>query len=80
MTRCTLVHLIRGSLMAALLVLANGSEAGAQRGDQRGQGREGRLPLSSLRLPPGFTISVFSADVPGARSLALSPGGILYVG
>lgn len=74
MTRRTLVDLIRGSLLAALLVLAGGSEAGAQRG------REERLPLSSLRLPPGFTISVFSSELPGARSLALSPGGILYVG
>src|SRR5436305_9004313 len=40
----------------------------------------GGLPLASLHLPPGFTISLFSGDVPGARSLALSPGGVLYVG
>jgi glucose/arabinose dehydrogenase len=36
--------------------------------------------LGSIRLPPGFTISLFSGDVPGARSLALSPSGVLYVG
>jgi glucose/arabinose dehydrogenase len=45
------------------------------------RGRSGAdLPLASLHLPPGFTISLFSGDVPGARSLALSPGGVLYVG
>jgi glucose/arabinose dehydrogenase len=45
------------------------------------RGRSGAdLPLQSLHLPPGFTISLFSGDVPGARSLALSPGGVLYVG
>jgi glucose/arabinose dehydrogenase len=36
--------------------------------------------LRSLRVPPGFTVSLFSGDVPGARSLALSPSGVLYVG
>jgi glucose/arabinose dehydrogenase len=42
-------------------------------------GIAGDLPLASLRLPPGFSISLY-ARVPGARSLALSPKGILYVG
>jgi glucose/arabinose dehydrogenase len=40
----------------------------------------GRLPLHTLHLPPGFSIEVFSAQVPGARSMTLSPRGILYVG
>ncbi len=45
------------------------------------RGRSGAdLPLSSIHLPPGFSISLFSGDVPGARSLSLSPGGVLYVG
>ena len=35
--------------------------------------------LDKIKLPVGFTISVF-AEVPGARSLTLSPSGILYVG
>jgi glucose/arabinose dehydrogenase len=43
-------------------------------------GRQAELPLSTLHLPPGFTITLFSGAVPGARSLALSPGGVLYVG
>lgn len=36
--------------------------------------------LASIRLPDGFSIAVFSDQVPGARSLALSPKGIVYVG
>jgi len=38
------------------------------------------LPLETLELPPGFTIEVYSADVPGARSMTRSPRGIVYVG
>jgi glucose/arabinose dehydrogenase len=38
------------------------------------------LPLDRIKLPSGFRISVYTADVPGARSLALSPGGTLFVG
>ncbi len=39
-----------------------------------------RLPLDTIRLPPGFTIDVWSEEVPNARSLTLSPGGVVYVG
>ncbi|HUP00263.1 MAG TPA: sorbosone dehydrogenase family protein [Gemmatimonadota bacterium] len=38
------------------------------------------LPLETIRLPEGFRIAVYAADVPGARSMTLSPAGILYVG
>lgn len=37
------------------------------------------LPLEKLRLPPGFKISVF-AEVPGARSLSVTPSGVVFVG
>lgn len=37
------------------------------------------LPLDQIKLPPGFKISVF-AEVKNARSLAISPSGIIYVG
>ncbi len=33
-----------------------------------------------LRVPPGFAIEVYTAQVPGARSLALSPDGTLFIG
>jgi glucose/arabinose dehydrogenase len=38
-----------------------------------------QLPLSSIKLPQGFSISVY-AEVDNARSMALSPSGTLYVG
>jgi glucose/arabinose dehydrogenase len=40
---------------------------------------QGGLPLEKVKLPPGFEISLY-ARAPGARSLALSPGGTLFVG
>ncbi len=36
--------------------------------------------LADLSLPPGFTINLVSDEVPNARQMALSAGGILYVG
>jgi glucose/arabinose dehydrogenase len=38
------------------------------------------LPLHDIKLPPGFTISVYADNIPDARSLALSPTGTLFVG
>lgn len=37
------------------------------------------IRLDTIKLPPGFSISVFSDKVPNARSLALGPGGTLFV-
>ncbi|MBL7858335.1 MAG: sorbosone dehydrogenase family protein [Cyclobacteriaceae bacterium] len=37
------------------------------------------LPLDKIKLPPGFSIAVY-AEVENARSMALSPSGIVYVG
>jgi glucose/arabinose dehydrogenase len=37
------------------------------------------LPLDKIKLPAGFSIAVF-AEVENARSLAISPTGIIYVG
>lgn len=36
--------------------------------------------LESIRLPPGFKISSYATNVPGARSMALGPDGVLFVG
>ena len=44
------------------------------------QGRAAELPLGEIRLPPGFRIDIYADKVPGARSMALSPGGVLFVG
>ena len=37
------------------------------------------LPLSKIKLPAGFKIDIF-AEVDNARSMAISPSGIVYVG
>jgi glucose/arabinose dehydrogenase len=37
-------------------------------------------PLDQIDLPDGFRITYYASDVPGARSMTLSPGGVLYVG
>jgi len=38
------------------------------------------VDLSQLKLADGFKISVYASGVVGARSLSLSPSGVLYVG
>jgi glucose/arabinose dehydrogenase len=38
------------------------------------------LPLHQIKLPPGFKIGIYAEKVPGARSMALSPNGTLFVG
>lgn len=36
--------------------------------------------LENVRLPPGFSIHGYADEVPGARSMTLSPSGTLFVG
>jgi glucose/arabinose dehydrogenase len=36
--------------------------------------------LQKIKLPPGFTISVYAENVPNARQMALGPNGTLFVG
>jgi glucose/arabinose dehydrogenase len=38
------------------------------------------LPLERIRLPAGFSITVFAANVPSAREMALGTKGTLFVG
>lgn len=38
------------------------------------------VPLETIRLPPGFEISLYATNVPNARSMTLSPQGTLFVG
>jgi glucose/arabinose dehydrogenase len=37
------------------------------------------VKLDKITLPPGFSISIY-AEAPGARSMAMGPGGTLFVG
>lgn len=39
-----------------------------------------KLPLDQIKLPPGFAIELYTADVPNARQMALGDKGTLFVG
>jgi glucose/arabinose dehydrogenase len=39
-----------------------------------------RLPLDRIKLPPGFSISLFAENIPNARSMAQGKGSVLFVG
>jgi len=59
-----------GSTMFALaMALSNSMTNAAQ-----------NLPLDAIRLPPGFQISVYAANVPNARAMALGARGTVFVG
>lgn len=45
-----------------------------------GAARAKDLPLDLIRLPDGFEISLYAADIPGARSMVRSERGTLFVG
>lgn len=38
------------------------------------------VPLEKIKLPDGFRIDVYAENISNARSMSLSPGGVLYVG
>ena len=39
-----------------------------------------QIPLASFKLPPGFKAEIWATGMPGARAMARSPGGKIYVG
>ncbi len=59
-------------LAAALLLAPRAPRPEAKRPEAR--------RLERIKMPPGFRISHYAPEVPGARSLALGPGGTLFVG
>lgn len=59
-----------GAVAAAFVVLAAAC-ASAQNSS---------LPLSQIKLPPGFKIDVYATGVDNARQMAMSPSGVLFVG
>jgi hypothetical protein len=42
--------------------------------------RAGSLALDSLKLPPGFSVTLYAIDVTNARAMALGEKGTLFVG
>lgn len=39
-----------------------------------------QLSLDNIKLPPGFSLSVYAENIPGARALALGSRGTVFVG
>jgi len=70
---------LRGLLIALLLVATslacNGQRTSGDTPDQPPGGT-----IQGMKLPAGFQITMFADHVPGARSMVLSPGNILFVG
>ncbi len=62
-------HVVRGVVLG-LALAAIAAVPGAQ----------SSLPLDQITLPPGFAIELYATGVRNARSMALSPGGVLFVG
>jgi glucose/arabinose dehydrogenase len=54
--------------------------APADTGTETREPATARGELDSIELPHGFRIDYYAADVPNARSMALSPSGVLFVG
>lgn len=38
------------------------------------------IPTDRLKAPPGFKVELYASGMPNARSMALSPAGVLYIG
>jgi glucose/arabinose dehydrogenase len=60
-------HLVALALIISVLFVENRVDAGA-------------LPLDTITLPPGFTITVYADNVPNARGMALGQDGTIFVG
>ena len=60
---------LRRMLLAGLAAAASACSAAPEPPD-----------LSRIQLPPGFSIGVYAAQVPGARQLTLGDDGTVYVG
>ena len=63
-------HTIFAVILYLLFAAASCQAAGKTRG----------IHLERIQLPPGFTIQLYARNVPNARSMVMSPGGILFVG
>lgn len=68
-------------LVVAVMLMTGIGGACETSGTQSNQDGDGSvLPLEKIKLPTGFRISLFAENVQGARSMALSPNGVLFVG
>lgn len=68
-------------LMALILIACANNSLNDSKSDETAMSDLEEIEsLSRLKLPDGFKIEVYASGVKDARSMALSPSGILYVG
>ena len=71
------------AVLTGLILLGNIHNIAAQTGGDGSVAAitdaSAKLPLNQIKLPAGFSISVY-AEVPAARSMVMSPSGVLFVG
>ena len=68
----------RGARAVMVLAVTVGSACTSSPG---GVAQEiGGIHIDQIELPPDFGMELVTENVPGARSLAMSPNGVLYVG
>jgi glucose/arabinose dehydrogenase len=70
-------NLIIGFLAVIILVFATYAVLRTVPVNNCGENETG---LACIKLPPGFSIDYYARNVEGARSMALSPNGTLFVG
>ncbi len=73
----TYTHLGLISLVLLFSVFCSSGDSAARQG---AGSSSSRLPLQRIKLPPGFSIEVFTDQVPNARSLARGANGTIFVG
>lgn len=82
----TLVAILIGLGSGVLTPSADAQGRGGRGGGRgapaggRGRGAAPEADLSTIRLPPGFRISMYTDQVPAARSMVLGDNGTLFVG
>jgi glucose/arabinose dehydrogenase len=71
---------LRIAVPLVVLALAGLAVVGCFRGYLAGLLPSSAADVGDIRVPPGFRVSLFAADVPNARQMALGPPGIVFAG
>ena len=69
----TLEATLAGVLVAGISMIAAIAQSSA------GPQAPAVAPIGNLKVPEGFTVSVFASDLAGARMMTVSPEGVLLV-
>src|SRR5688500_4663726 len=82
----THLHSVSGLLFFWLIMVLNSGcnsniskDTGNEQSQQETKTTKSDLPINKIKLPPGFTIDVYAEGLHNARSLELSPSGVLFV-